>query len=56
MLIDYALLLGTGIAMYECLNYLDNFKENRKWNKLQRGIKIENYQLLKKNQGIMEMY
>ena len=36
--------------MYECLNYLDNFKENRKWNKLQEGIKIENYQLLKSEQ------
>ena len=50
MLIDYALLLGTGIAMYECLNYLDNFKENRKWNKLQAGINIKDYQLIKQEQ------
>lgn len=46
MLIDYALLVGTGIAMYEGLNYLDNFKNNKKWNDLQKGIKIENYKIL----------
>lgn len=50
MLLDYALLLGTGIAMYEGLNYLDNFKENRKWNKLQEGINIKDYQLIKQEQ------
>ena len=47
ILIDYALLLGTGIAMYEGLNYLDNFKNNKKWGDLQKGIKIENYKILK---------
>ena len=46
MLIDYGLLLGTGLAMYEGLNYLDNFKNNKKWNDLQKGIKIENYKIL----------
>lgn len=46
LLIDYALLLGTGLAMYEGLNYLDNFKNNKKWNDLQKGIKIENYKIL----------
>lgn len=46
MLVDYALLLGTGLAMYEGLNYLDNFKNNKKWNNLQKGIKIENYKIL----------
>lgn len=46
MLIDYALLLGTGLAMYEGLNYLCNFKNNKKWNDLQKGIKIENYKIL----------
>lgn len=46
MLIDYGLLLGTGLAMYEGLNYLDNFKNNKKWNYLQKGIKIENYKIL----------
>lgn len=46
MLIDYALLLGTGLAMYQGLNYLDNFKNNKKWNSLQKGIKIENYKIL----------
>lgn len=46
LLIDYALLLGTGFAMYEGLNYLDNFKNNKKWNSLQKGIKIENYKIL----------
>ena len=46
LLIDYALLLGTGIAMYEGLNYLDNFKNNKKWNDLQKGIKVENYKIL----------
>lgn len=47
ILIDYALLLGTGIAMYEGLNYLDNFKNNKKWSDLQKGIKIENHKILK---------
>lgn len=46
LLIDYALLAGLGIAMYEGLNYLDNFKNNKKWNDLQKGIKIENYKIL----------
>lgn len=46
MLIDYALLLGTGIAMYEGLNYLCNFRSNKKWSDLQKGIKIENYKIL----------
>lgn len=46
LLIDYALLLGTGLAMYEGLNYLDNFRNNKKWNDLQKGIKIENYKIL----------
>lgn len=46
MLIDYALLAGLGVAMYEGLNYLDNFKNNKKWNDLQKGIKIENYKIL----------
>ena len=46
LLIDYALLLGTGLAMYQGLNYLDNFKNNKKWNDLQKGIKIENYKIL----------
>lgn len=46
MLIDYALLLGTGLAMYEGLNYLYNFRNNKKWNDLQKGIKIENYKIL----------
>lgn len=46
MLIDYALLLGTGLAMYEGLNYLCNFKNNKKWNGLQKGVKIENYKIL----------
>lgn len=46
LLIDYALLAGLGIAMYEGLNYLDNFKNNKKWNNLQKGIKIENYKIL----------
>lgn len=50
MLLDYALLLGTGIAMYEGLNYIDNFKSNRKWNKLQEGINIKDYQLVKNEQ------
>lgn len=46
LLIDYALLLGTGLAMYQGLNYLDNFKNNKKWSDLQKGIKIENYKIL----------
>lgn len=47
MLLDYALLAGLGVAMYEGLNYIDNFKYNRKWNKLQEGINIKDYQLVK---------
>lgn len=46
MLIDYALLLGTGLVMCEGLNYLYNFKNNKKWSDLQKGIKIENYKIL----------
>ena len=46
LLIDYALLAGLGIAMYEGLNYLDNFKNIKKWNDLQKGIKVENYKIL----------
>ncbi len=53
MLIDYALLLGTGIAMYEGLNYLCNFRSNKKWSDLQKGIKIENYRILKIQKLIM---
>ena len=35
LLIDYALLLGTGLIIYNGLNYLENFK-NIKWDKLQK--------------------
>ena len=47
LLVDYALLAGLGVVMYEGLNYIDNFKDNRKWNKLQEGINIKDYQLIK---------
>ena len=50
LLVDYALLAGLGVAMYEGLNYIDNFKSNRKWNKLQEGINIKDYQLVKNEQ------
>lgn len=50
MLLDYALIAGTGIILYEGLNYIDNFKYNRKWNKLQEGINIKDYQLIKSEQ------
>ena len=46
LLIDYALLAGLGIVMYEGLDYLDNFKNIKKWNDLQKGIKVENYKIL----------
>ena len=45
LLIDYALLGLTGVVIYNGLNYLDNFK-NIKWNKLQKGLKIENYKII----------
>lgn len=44
LLIDYALLLSTGFIIYNGLNYLDNLK-NIKWDKLQKGLKIENYRI-----------
>ena len=50
LLVDYALLAGLGVVMYEGLNYIDNFKDNRKWNKLQEGINIKEYQLIKNEQ------
>ena len=45
LLIDYALLLGTGFAMYEGLNYLNRDNINKKWNKLQEEIKVNNYKI-----------
>lgn len=47
MLLDYAILFGTGIAMYESLNYLLNHNKNKTWNELQKAIKIENYKIIK---------
>ena len=46
MLLDYAILFGAGVAIYESLNYLIN-TENKAWNELQKGIKIENYKIIK---------
>lgn len=45
LLIDYALLLGTGLIIYNGLNYLENFK-NIKWDKLQKGLKIERHRII----------
>lgn len=45
ILIDYALILGTGLAMYHGLNYLNNNNINKKWNKLQEKIQINNYKI-----------
>lgn len=45
LLIDYALLLSAGFIIYNGLNYLDNFK-NIKWDKLQKGLRIENYRII----------
>ena len=45
LLIDYALLLGTGLIIYNGLNYLENFK-NIKWDKLQKGLKIESHRII----------
>ncbi len=47
ILLDYALLAGTWYAVYESLNYLLNYNENKAWNELQKGIKIENYKIIK---------
>lgn len=47
-LIDYAFIAGVGLAIYEGLNYLSNFKDNKAWNDLQEGIKIENYKVVNK--------
>lgn len=47
MLLDCAILFGAGIAIYEGLNYLLNYNENKSWNELQKGIKIENYKIIK---------
>ena len=47
MLLDYAILFGAGIAIYEGLNYLLNYNKNKSWNELQKGIKIENYKIIK---------
>lgn len=45
LLIDYALILGTGFAMYHGLNYLNSDNVNKKWDKFQEKLKINNYKI-----------